>query len=295
MSVKTARRDLEALAIAGIPVYSQPGRNGGWQLLGGGRTDLSGLTENEARTLFMVAGPASTATPEAKAALRKLVQALPETFRADAELAASSMVLDPATWGTEAVRPPQFLDQLRHAVVVGPPGTPRLRRPHLRRDDPGRAPARARRQGRHLVPRRRHGQGPAHVPRQPHPHARAHRRPRRAPSRTSTSAATWRAVVDEVEAKRATVQRPGPRRAACGPCTPLPVRTFDADPRRSPAAASRRPSSDHVDVLVGAPSTWRLAADLAGWGELLEVIEPAEVREHLAMIGADLVARYGTA
>ncbi len=32
VSVKTARRDLEALAIAGIPVYSQPGRNGGWQL-----------------------------------------------------------------------------------------------------------------------------------------------------------------------------------------------------------------------------------------------------------------------
>ena len=98
ISVKTARRDLEALAIAGIPVYSQAGRNGGWQLLGGSRTDLSGLTENEARTLFMVAGPASTATPAAKAALRKLVQALPETFRADAERAATSLVLDPASW-----------------------------------------------------------------------------------------------------------------------------------------------------------------------------------------------------
>ena len=117
ISVKTARRDLEALAIAGIPVYSQAGRNGGWQLIGGARTDLSGLTENEARTLFMVAGPASTATPAAKAALRKLVQALPETFRAGAERAASSMVLDPASWGAEAVRPPQFLDQLRHAAL----------------------------------------------------------------------------------------------------------------------------------------------------------------------------------
>ncbi|MDF2731504.1 MAG: Helix-turn-helix type 11 domain protein, partial [Desertimonas sp.] len=102
VSVKTARRDLEALAIAGIPVYSQPGRNGGWQLIGGARTDLSGLTEAEAKTLFMVAGPASTATPEAKAALRKLVQALPETFRADAELAATSTVLDPASWGRES-------------------------------------------------------------------------------------------------------------------------------------------------------------------------------------------------
>src|SRR5436190_1786571 len=84
VSIKTARRDLEALAIAGIPVYSQAGRGGGWSLIGGARTDLSGLTAAEARTLFMVAGPSSTATPEAKAALRKLVQALPERVRADA-------------------------------------------------------------------------------------------------------------------------------------------------------------------------------------------------------------------
>ena len=119
VSVKTARRDLEALSMAGIPVYPQPGRNGGWQLLGGSRTDLSGLTESEARTLFLVAGPASTATPAAKTALRKLMQALPETFRADAEAAASSTVLDPARWGTEVVPVPTHLDELRHAVVTG--------------------------------------------------------------------------------------------------------------------------------------------------------------------------------
>ena len=103
--MKTARRDLEALAIAGIPVYSQPGRNGGWQLIGGARTDLSGLTEAEAKTLFMVAGPASTATPEAKAALRKLVQALPETFRADAELAANVDRPRPGELGDEVGGP----------------------------------------------------------------------------------------------------------------------------------------------------------------------------------------------
>ena len=49
VSVKTARRDLEALAIAGIPVYSQAGKNGGWSLVGGARTDLSGLTADEAQ------------------------------------------------------------------------------------------------------------------------------------------------------------------------------------------------------------------------------------------------------
>ena len=70
VSERTARRDLEALAMAGIPVYSQAGRGGGWSLIGGARTDLSGLTAAEARTLFLVAGPSASATPAIKAALR---------------------------------------------------------------------------------------------------------------------------------------------------------------------------------------------------------------------------------
>src|SRR5437588_2685230 len=119
VSVKTARRDLEALSIAGIPVYSQAGRGGGWALVGGARTDLSGLTAAEARTLFLVAGPSSAVTPEAKAALRKLVRALPETFRAEAEKAASAIVLDPARWGGKAPSTPPHLEALQHAVIDG--------------------------------------------------------------------------------------------------------------------------------------------------------------------------------
>src|SRR5829696_5929814 len=119
VSIRTARRDLEALGVAGIPVYSQPGRSGGWQLVGGARTDLSGLTAAEARTLFLVAGPSSAVTPEAKAALRKLVQALPETFRAEAEKAASAIVLDPAGWGGRKPRTPPYLEALQSAVIAG--------------------------------------------------------------------------------------------------------------------------------------------------------------------------------
>jgi predicted DNA-binding transcriptional regulator YafY len=119
VSIRTARRDLEALSIAGIPVYSQAGRGGGWSLVGGARTDLTGLTAAEARTLFLVAGPSSAVTPAAKAALRKLVQALPETFRAEAEKAASAVVLDPARWGDSAPPPPPHLEALQHAVVEG--------------------------------------------------------------------------------------------------------------------------------------------------------------------------------
>jgi predicted DNA-binding transcriptional regulator YafY len=118
VSARTARRDLEGLAMAGIPVYSQPGRGGGWTLLGGATTDLSGLTAAEARTLFLVAGP-SAATPEVKAALRKLVQALPSTFRSDAEAAAGAVVLDPTSWDRTAPPPPPLLEALQGAVIDG--------------------------------------------------------------------------------------------------------------------------------------------------------------------------------
>ena len=116
VSTRTARRDLEGLAMAGIPVYSQPGRGGGWTLIGGSRTDLSGLTAAEARTLFLVAGP-STATPELKAALRKLVQALPATFRSEAEAAAGAVVLDPTGWDHGGPAPPPYLESLQQAVI----------------------------------------------------------------------------------------------------------------------------------------------------------------------------------
>jgi predicted DNA-binding transcriptional regulator YafY len=119
VSIKTARRDLEALSIAGIPVYSQPGRGGGWELIGGARTDLSGLTAEEARTLFLIAGPSSAVTPPAKAALRKLVRALPETFREEAEKAASAVVLDPAGWGGRRPSTPPHLEVLQQAVIEG--------------------------------------------------------------------------------------------------------------------------------------------------------------------------------
>jgi predicted DNA-binding transcriptional regulator YafY len=119
VSVRTARRDLEALSLAGIPVYSQTGRGGGWSLLGGARTDLSGLTAAEAQALFLVAGPSAAVTPEAKAALRKLVQALPETFRDEAERAAAAVVLDAARWGGTAPPAPPHLETLQRAVVAG--------------------------------------------------------------------------------------------------------------------------------------------------------------------------------
>lgn len=119
ISERTARRDLEALSMAGIPVYSQQGRGGGWELVGGARTDLTGLSGPEARALFLVAGPSSVATPALKAALRKLVHALPEPMRRSAEAASSAVVVDPASWGQRAAPTPTLLADAQQVVVEG--------------------------------------------------------------------------------------------------------------------------------------------------------------------------------
>ncbi len=120
VSVRTARRDLEALSMAGVPVYSERGRGGGWRLLGSGKTDLSGLNAAEARALFLVAGTAAEVTPQVRAALRKLVRALPESMRTEAETASTSVIVDPGDWGRTPRPPrrPDHLDELQAATAA---------------------------------------------------------------------------------------------------------------------------------------------------------------------------------
>ncbi len=119
VSPRTARRDLEALSTAGIPVYSQRGRGGGWSLVGGARTDLTGLTAEEIRALFLLAGPAST-TPELRTALRKLVRALPAPLRSGAEAASRVGLTDGTDWSrADVTATGPHLDALRRAVVDG--------------------------------------------------------------------------------------------------------------------------------------------------------------------------------
>lgn len=137
-SERTVRRDLDALSAAGVPVYAQRGRGGGWALLGGHRIDLSGFTVDEARSLFLAAGirgPAAS-DPGLSSALRKVLAALPEPLRAQASAATQAVVIDPAGWGRMAAPEPPLLGELRAAVLArvqvdldyAKPGTPPERR-----------------------------------------------------------------------------------------------------------------------------------------------------------------------
>jgi predicted DNA-binding transcriptional regulator YafY len=119
-SERTIRRDLDALLMAGVPLYSLRGRNGGWALLGGHRLDLTGFTVEEAQALFLVAGsPASAVSgvePGLRSALRKVFAALPESLRSHAAAATRATVFDPLGWGRAAEEPP-LLDDVRSAVL----------------------------------------------------------------------------------------------------------------------------------------------------------------------------------
>ena len=120
-SERTIRRDLEALSAAGVPVYAQRGRGGGWALLGGHRLDLTGFTTEEAQALFLVAGARGAGaqdTPGLRSALRKVFTALPEPLRAHAAAASDSTVVDSARWGRSPVEDPPHLDELRRAVLA---------------------------------------------------------------------------------------------------------------------------------------------------------------------------------
>lgn len=120
ISVRTARRDLEALAISGVPVYSRHGRGGGWSLVGGATTDLTGLSQGEARALFLAAGTAVGETADLRSAMRKVATALPETFRDDVDAATTAVKVDNTGWGqigtTEAA---PYLELFTQAVIDG--------------------------------------------------------------------------------------------------------------------------------------------------------------------------------
>jgi len=285
-SERNALRDLDALAMAGVSVYSVQGRGGGWRLVGVARTDLSGLTAGEARALFLAVGPASAATPAVKAALRKLVHALPEPFRVQAEAAASSLVVDPQQWGASRVehRPPRFLDALQDAVIRGVQvrlgyvdgqGVDTLRTVH---------PLGIVAKGPvwYLVSDTGTGRRTFRIDRvsSADPTDEPVRRPE-----DFDLAESWREIADEVDRRRTPLE-------AQAVCPPHGIgvlrRAFGSRLDVGGSTADGR-----IEVGIRGHSESMLAGELAGQVEWVEVTGPEGVRDHLASIGNALVERYG--
>ncbi len=128
VSTRTVLRDIEALSAAGVPVYVERGRHGGFSLLPGFRTELTGLNHDEALAL-LVAGSRRGAQvfglgSALSSAMLKVVDALPERSRAIAAGAAERLLIDPATdllsrpLAADDV-PDTIVAEVRRAVLAG--------------------------------------------------------------------------------------------------------------------------------------------------------------------------------
>ena len=288
VSERTARRDLDALGMAGVPIYSRQGRNGGWQLAGGGRTDLSGLNAAEARALFLVAGPSSAATPEVKAALRKLVRALPEPLRDAAEAASTAVVVDPTGWDQPSrPRPvPSHLDAVQRAVVAGE----QVALGYVARDRAASTrvvhPLGLASKGTawYLVAGTAGGLRTFRVDRitSVEPTGEPVVRP---PGFVLTEA--WRLISDEVDQRRAPVLA---RALASSGVVGILRMAFGTRVRIGPPGDGGR-----IEVELRGHNVEALAGEIAGFGGAVEVLEPPEVRRRLAHIGHELGSLYAPA
>ena len=136
VSVRTVLRDMEALSAAGVPVYAERGRTGGFALLPGFRPAVEELTAAESRALLLSgSGSVQGAGLDGalRSALRKLsVRLAPELARS-AEQVADRIVIDPDGWfgGGEGGGGLPHLGAVQQAVF----GDRRLRLTYCGRND----------------------------------------------------------------------------------------------------------------------------------------------------------------
>lgn len=287
VSERTARRDLEALASAGVPVFSQAGKGGGWSLVGGARTDLTGLTAPEIHELFLLTGPDATASPSprTRTALRKLVRALPAPLRAGAEAAARAGTADGTDWAGAPVSVTEEprLAALQRAVVE----ERELRIGYAR---PGREPRErtvhplgiATKTGvRYLVAGTEHGLRTFRVG--------------RVTSVTETGAPAVRPEgFDLATAWRTLAARMEDRMVATtvrGRVTPGTESVLEGL-FGGRIRYGERAQDGWAPVEIDGPSPEVVAAQLAGLGARVELLAPPEARAALARVGAELTALY---
>ncbi|MCZ4608296.1 WYL domain-containing protein [Streptomyces sp. Lzd4kr] len=128
VSTRTVLRDIEVLSASGVPVYAERGRHGGFALLPGFRTELTGLNHDETLALLTARSGRGEQVfglrPALASAIRKVVDALPEGHLASASDAARRFLVDPETdllsrrLVTEEVADTAMIE-VRRAVLAG--------------------------------------------------------------------------------------------------------------------------------------------------------------------------------
>ena len=105
ISLRTLHRDIDHLSAAGVPVVAERGRFGGFRLIDGWSTRLTGLTPSEAQAVFLsgLAGPAAQLGLQGplRSAQLKLLVSLPASWREEASKVHSRLHVDPVDWYRE--------------------------------------------------------------------------------------------------------------------------------------------------------------------------------------------------
>jgi predicted DNA-binding transcriptional regulator YafY len=119
VSIRTIYRDIDALSLAGIPVYAVEGPGGGFSLVDSYRTSLTGLARQEIQAFFMLTVPGPLAdlgiAKQLKSTILKLTSALPGNTTSQAEYVKNRLYLDPARW-FQNDKPSPFLKLIQEAV-----------------------------------------------------------------------------------------------------------------------------------------------------------------------------------
>ena len=102
MSPRTILRDIDQLSAAGVPLWGEPGRFGGFQLREGWSTTLTGMTEPESHALLLAGLPGAATDlglgAAAASARLKMVASLPAEWREQAERVGARLHIDPVDW-----------------------------------------------------------------------------------------------------------------------------------------------------------------------------------------------------
>lgn len=119
VSRRTILRDIEALSISGVPIYAEGGHGGGIALDEKYRTNLTGLQEEEVRTLFLASNEKLFKQLKlgeaAERTLLKLTAALPTRHQAAVQHIRQRILIDPAWWWHDS-QPPAYWEELQQAV-----------------------------------------------------------------------------------------------------------------------------------------------------------------------------------
>ncbi|MFJ8824628.1 helix-turn-helix transcriptional regulator [Streptomyces sp. NPDC102467] len=289
VSVRTIYRDVDALSGAGVPVYAERGRHGGIALLPGYRTDVTGLTADESRALFILAAQGAHAAlgldTAFGSALRKVMAALPAPHRPAAELTSRRILVESSRWMGP---PPREVDVSALQDAVFADRRLRIRYRHSGADaprtytvDPYGLVSKA--GVWYLIADRRA------VP-------RLFRADRMHAATLTDAPVKRRAGVELADVWAVLKRQVEVRTGGIGVTARVRRDRFDLFLRMCGNSLTEHPEDDGVSEWI----TVRLGYGVLGaarmllpFADHLEVLEPAEVREELARCGAAITGLYG--